>query len=110
MSIQTVETLEEILKEKLRKAIQPLSKQIKDTMQSVNALKTKYDQIAKTLTDLDEAKESLILDIRVLRSGMLLVITSSFFHLNILRKSSNQILLQIINWIICIIQFPSSVS
>ena len=47
MSILTVEKLEEILEEKLQKAIQPLSKQIEDTMQSVNALNTKYDQIAK---------------------------------------------------------------
>ena len=40
-------------------AIQPLSKQIEDAMQSVNALNTKikYDQIAKTLIDLDEAKK-----------------------------------------------------
>ena len=45
MSNLTVEKLEEILEEKLRKAIQPLSKQIEDAMQSVNALNTKYDQI-----------------------------------------------------------------
>jgi len=37
-----VEKLEEILEEKLRKVIQPLSKQIEDAMQSVNALNTKY--------------------------------------------------------------------
>ena len=37
----TVEKLEEILEEKLRKVIQPLSKQIEDAMQSVNALNTK---------------------------------------------------------------------
>ena len=54
----TVEKLEEILEEKLRKVIQPLSKQIEDAMQSVNALNSKYDQIAnikhywKLLTEL----------------------------------------------------------
>ena len=41
--------------------------------------------------------ESVILDIRVLRSGMLSVITLSSYHLNNLRKSSNQALLQAIN-------------
>ena len=41
MSNLTVEKLEEILEEKLRKVIQPLSKQIEDAMQSVNALNTK---------------------------------------------------------------------
>ena len=45
----------------------------------------------------EQTMESLILDIRVLRSGMLLVITSGFFPLNIFKKSSNQTLLQIIN-------------
>ena len=40
MSDLTVEKLEEILEEKLRKAIQPLSKQIEEAMQSVNALNT----------------------------------------------------------------------
>ena len=53
--------LEEILEGKLRKVIQPLSKQIEDAMQSVNALNSKYDQIAKTLKDLDEAKDKQIL-------------------------------------------------
>jgi len=41
--------------------------------------------------------ESFLLDIRVLRSGMLSVITLSFCHLNNLRKSSNQTLLEAIN-------------
>ena len=54
----TVEKLEEILEEKLQKAIQPLSKQIEDALQSVNALNSKYDKITKTLKDLDEAKEN----------------------------------------------------
>ena len=48
MSNLTVEKLEEIPEEKLRKVIQPLSKQIEDAMQLVNALNSKYDQIAKT--------------------------------------------------------------
>ena len=47
MSNLIVEKLEEILEEKLRKVIQPLSKQIDDAMQSVYALNSKYDQIAK---------------------------------------------------------------
>ena len=42
--------------------VQPLSKQIEDAMQSVNALNTKYDQIAKTLKDLDEAKDKQIVE------------------------------------------------
>ena len=62
MSNLTVEKLEEILEEKLRKVIQPLSKQIEDAMQSVNALSSKYDQIAETLKDLDEAKDKQILE------------------------------------------------
>ena len=41
--------------------------------------------------------ESLILDIRALKSGMLSVKKISFCHLNNLRKSSNQTLLQAIN-------------
>ena len=68
MSNLTVEKLEEILEEKLRKVIQPLSKQIKDPMQSVNS---KYDQIAKTLKDLDEAKDELILENASLKAEIL---------------------------------------
>ena len=60
--------MEEILKEKLRKVIQPLSKQIKDPMQSVNS---KYDQIAKTLKDLDEAKDKQILENASLKAEIL---------------------------------------
>ena len=71
MSDLTVEKLEEILEEKLRKAIQPLSKQIEDAMQSVNALKTKYDQIAKTLKDLDEAKDKQIVENASLKAELL---------------------------------------
>ena len=48
MSTLTVEKLEEILEEKLQKAIQPLSKQIEDALQSVNTLNTNYDKIANT--------------------------------------------------------------
>jgi len=55
-----VEKLEEILEEKLRKVIQPLSEQIEDAMKSVNALSTKYDQIVKTPKNLDEAKDKQI--------------------------------------------------
>ena len=60
MSSLTVEKLEEILEEKLQKVIQPLSKQIEDALQSVNALNTKYDKFAKALKDLDEAKKKQI--------------------------------------------------
>ena len=45
MSNLTVDKLEEVLEEKLQKMIQPLSKQIEDAMQSVNAVNTKYNQI-----------------------------------------------------------------
>ena len=62
MSNLTVEKLEEILEEKLRKVIQPLSKQIEDAMQSVNALNTKYDQIVKTLKDIDKAKDKKMVE------------------------------------------------
>ena len=41
--------------------------------------------------------ESLILDIRAQKSGMLSVITLSFCYLTNSRKSSNQTLLQAIN-------------
>ena len=44
MSSLTVEKLEEILEEKLQKAIKPLSKQIEDALQSVNALNTTYNK------------------------------------------------------------------
>ena len=67
----TVEKLEEILEEKLRKVIQPLSKQIEDAMQSVNALNSKYDQIAKTLKDPDEAKDKQILENASLKATIL---------------------------------------
>ena len=62
MSNLTVEKLEEILEEKLRKVIQPLNKQIEDAMQSVNALNTKYDQIVKTLKDIDKAKDKQMVE------------------------------------------------
>ena len=71
MSNLTVEKLKEILGGKLRKVIQPLSKQIEDAMQSVNALNSKYDQIAKTLKDLDEAKDEQILENASLKAEIL---------------------------------------
>ena len=45
----------------------------------------------------EQTMESSILDIRVLRFGMLSVKTLSSYHLKNLRKSSNQVLLQAIN-------------
>ena len=57
----------------------------------------------------EQTMESSILDIRVLRFGMLSVITLSSYHLNNLRKSSNQVLWQAINCIYNTIQLPSSV-
>ena len=71
MSNLTVEKLEEILEEKLRKVIQPPSKQIDDAMQSVNALNTKYDQIVKTLKDLDEAKDKQMMENASLKAEIL---------------------------------------
>ena len=71
MSNLTVEKLKEILGGKLRKVIQPLSKQIEDAMQSVNALNSKYDQIAKTLKDPDEAKDKQILENASLKATIL---------------------------------------
>ena len=87
MSDLTVEKLEEILEEKLRKAIQPLSKQIEDAMQSVNALNTKYDQIAKTLKDLDEAKDKQIVENASLKAELL----KSSNELKSLKKSLNDL-------------------
>ena len=40
-------------------------------MQSVNALNSKYDQIAKTLKDLDEAKDEQILENASLKAEIL---------------------------------------
>lgn len=62
MSKLRLEKLDEILEEKIRKVIQPLSKQIEDAMQSVNLLNTKYDHIVKTLKDLGEAKDKQIVE------------------------------------------------
>ena len=79
-----MEKLEEILKEKLRKVIQPLSKQIKDAMQSVNS---KYDQIAKTLKDLDEAKDKQILE----NASLKVEILKSSNEVKFLKKSLNDL-------------------
>ena len=87
MSNLTVEKLEEILEDKLQKAIQPLSKQIEDARQSVNALSTKYDQIAKTLKDLDEAKEKQIVENTSLKPELL----KSTNELKFLKKSLNDL-------------------
>ena len=87
MSNLTVEKLEEILEEKLRKVIQPLSKQIEDAMQSVNALNSKYDQIAKTLKDLDEAKDKQILENASLKAEIL----KSSNEVKFLKKSLNDL-------------------
>ena len=62
MSKLRVEKLDDILEEKIRKVIQPLSKQIEDAMQSVNLLNSKYDRIVKTLKDLGEAKDKQIVE------------------------------------------------
>ena len=66
-----MEKLEEILEVKLQKVVQPLSKQIEDAMQSVKALNSKYDQIAKTLKDLDEANDEQILENASLKAEIL---------------------------------------
>ena len=87
MSNLTVEKLEEILEEKLRKVIQPLSKQIEDAMQSVNALNSKYDQIAKTLKDLDEAKDKQVLENASLKAEIL----KSSNEVKLLKKSLNDL-------------------
>ena len=87
MSNLTVEKLEEILEEKLRKVIQPLSKQIEDAMQSVNALNPKYDQIAKTLKDLDEAKDKQVLENASLKAEIL----KSSNEVKLLKKSLNDL-------------------
>ena len=87
MSNLTVEKLEEILEEKLRKVIQPLSKQIDDAMQSVNALNTKYDQIVKTLKDLDEAKDKQIMENASLKAEIL----KSSNEVKFLKKSLNDL-------------------
>ena len=87
MSNLTVEKLKEILKGKLRKVIQPLSKQIEDAMQSVNARNSKYDQIAKTLKDLDEAKDKQILENASLKAAIL----KSSNEVKFLKKSLNDL-------------------
>ena len=79
--------MEEIPEEKLRKVIQPLSKQIEDAMQSVNALNSKYDQIAKTLKDLDEAKDKQILE----NAGLKAEILKSSNEVKFFKKSLNDL-------------------
>ncbi len=87
MSNLTVEKLEEILEEKLQKAIQPLSKQIEDALQSVNALNTKYEKIAKSLKDLDEAKKKQIVENASLKAELL----KSSNEIKLLKKSLNNL-------------------
>ena len=87
MSNLTVEKLEEILEEKLRKVIQPLSKQIDDAMQSVNAFNPKYDQIVKTLKELDEAKDKQIMENASLKAEIL----KSSNEVEFLKKSLNDL-------------------
>ena len=87
LSNLTVEKLKEILEGKLRKVIQPLSKQIEDAMQSVDALNSKYDQIAKTLKDLDEAKDKQILENASLKAAIL----KSSNEVKFLKKSLNDL-------------------
>ena len=87
MSDLTVEKLEEILEEKLLKAIQPLSKQIEDAMQTVNALNTKYGKIAKSLKDLDEAKKRQIGENASLKAELL----KSTNEVKLLKKSPNDL-------------------
>ena len=87
MSNLTVEKLKEILEGKLRKVIQPLIKQIEDAMQSVNVLNSIYDQIAKTLKDLDEAKDKQILE----NSSLKAEIIKSSNEVKFLKKSLNDL-------------------
>ena len=87
MSNLTVEKLEEILEEKLQKAIQPPSKQIEDALQSVNALNTKYEKIAKSLKDLDEAKKKQIVENASLKAELL----KSSNEIKLLKKSLNDL-------------------
>lgn len=50
------EKIESIFEEKLREAIQPLTKQVEDAMKNINFISEKYDEIIKLLKVSEEQK------------------------------------------------------
>lgn len=53
MTNLTTEKLEEILEMKLEAALRPLSSQINEILEMVSALNVKYNEISKSIKDLE---------------------------------------------------------
>ena len=53
------EKIESIFEEKLREAIQPLTKQVEDAMKNINFISEKYDEIINKLLKVSEEERKL---------------------------------------------------
>lgn len=60
MTNLTTEKLEEILEMKLEAVLRPLSSQINEILEMVSALNVKYNEISKSIKDLEKDKNTLM--------------------------------------------------
>ena len=65
------EKIESIFEEKLREAIQPLTKQVEDAMKNINFISEKYDEIIKLLKVSEEERKLLVTENKGLKAKVL---------------------------------------
>ena len=65
------EKIESIFEEKLREAIQPLTKQVEDAMKNINFISEKYDEIIKLLKVSEEERKLLVTKNKNLKAKVL---------------------------------------
>lgn len=65
------EKIESIFEEKLREAIQPLTKQVEDAMKNINFISEKYDEIIKLLKVSEEERKLLVTENKNLKAKVL---------------------------------------
>ena len=62
------EKIESIFEEKLREAMQPLTKQVEDAMKNINFIREKYDEIIKLLKVSKEERKLLVTENKNLKA------------------------------------------
>ena len=65
------EKIESIFEEKLREAIQPLTKPVEDAMKNINFISEKYDEIIKLLKVSEEERKLLVTKNKNLKAKVL---------------------------------------
>ena len=71
MPYVSYEKIESIFEEKLREAIQPLTKQVEDAMKNINFISEKYDEIIKLLKVREGERKLLVTENKSLKAKVL---------------------------------------